>query len=131
MGQSLHLTNARFTRDPEISESQSGMKIAKFAVAIDGWDSKKKEKFPEFFDCVAFDKTAETIENYCEKGRSVNINGKIHKETWEDKTTGEKRSTWKVTVDPYGLELGPRPQGQSADDDLTPTKPQPTSLFGN
>lgn len=130
MGQSLHLTNARFTRDPEISDSQTGMKIAKFSVATDGWDSKKKEKVPEFWDCVAFDKTAETIENYCEKGRAVNIIGKIHKQTWEDKQTGEKKSRWEVSVDPYGLELGPKPQNRDEDD--VPgfeMKPKP-NLFG-
>lgn len=132
MGQSLHLTNARLTRDPEIDETPTGMKVAKFSVATDGWDSKAKQKVPEFWDCKAFDKTAVTIENYCGKGRSVNIIGKIHKETWDDRQTGEKKSRWVVTVDPFGLELGPQPKNQDDDvNDVPGFEMKPTTnLFG-
>jgi single-strand DNA-binding protein len=41
-------------------------------------------------------KTAELAEKYLAKGRSVFIDGRLQLETWDDKTTGAKRTKLKV-----------------------------------
>src|SRR5438477_4088313 len=69
-----------------------------------------------FIDCEAFNrgefgKLADTIETYCRKGNQICIEGKLHLDQWDDKTTGQKRSKHKLVLDSMQL-LEPRQDGQ-------------------
>lgn len=60
----------RLARDPEIAYTQSGMAVCKFSLAT----SKKKKDGQEvtaWHRCTAFDKRAETIARYVEKGAAA------------------------------------------------------------
>ena len=77
-------------KDPEIIEAS--VKIAKFSVATQ--DYFNKEKQTTWHTCKAFGKTAELIEQYCEKGSKVGITGRMSYPTWTK--DGEKK---------YGVEI--------------------------
>jgi single-strand DNA-binding protein len=69
-----------------------------------------------FIDCEAFNrgefgKLADRIEQYCKKGNQICIEGRLHLDQWDDKTTGQKRSKHKIVVDEMHL-LDARPDGQ-------------------
>lgn len=97
----------RLTRDVECRTFSTGGKVAKFGFAV---TNRRKtangqwEDEPMFIDCEAynrgeFGKLADLIEQYLRKGSQVYLEGKLHLDTWDDKTTGAKRHKHKLVVD--------------------------------
>ena len=86
--------------DPEIINLDSGKKLAKFSLATNEYykdaDGQKQTK-TEWHNLVAWNKTAELIENYVTKGKEIAIEGKLTNRTWDDKE-GNKRYTTEVVV---------------------------------
>ena len=102
----------RLTRDPETRTFSNGGKVAKFGFAVSNRKKNSQsgqwEDEPMFIDCEAFNRgetgtLANTIETYCKKGSLICIEGKLHLDQWDDKTTGQKRSKHKIVVD--GMQL--------------------------
>lgn len=79
----------RMTRDPELRYTSSGKAYANFTLAV-----QKTKDEAEFIDCMAWEKTAETIAEHFRKGNRILINGKIVTSTYE--SNGEKRKSVKV-----------------------------------
>lgn len=78
-------------RDPEIKETATGTKIAKFSVAT----SKKMKDGTyktSWHDVTAFNRAADLVSQYVTKGRVVYVSGDLEVETWEDRDTGKQRS---------------------------------------
>ena len=82
----------RLTRNPETNETPNSS-VAKFSLAVKGF---KKEDV-SFFDCEAWGKVGEIVQQYCEKGKQLAVAGTIRIDRWEDKD-GNKRSKPVVTV---------------------------------
>jgi len=119
----MHMTFAtgRLTRDPEMFEGR--VLRAKFTVAVDDYDFGKKERITQFYNCVAFSKTAERVQTIARKGLNVTVVGKFRENKWED-DSGTKHSRWEMTVDDISFNekrdpsASPRPK--SSDDDMEP-----------
>lgn len=73
----------RLVKDPETKDTSGGM-IAKFSVACDNDD---RDKTTTFFNCTAFGKTAEFVNNYLTKGRLVFVSGSIKSNKGSDGNT--------------------------------------------
>ena len=86
--------------DPEMITLESGKKLAKFSLATNEYyndaDGKKQTK-TQWHNLVAWNKTAEIIENYVSKGKEIAIEGKLTNRSWDDKE-GNKRYTTEVVV---------------------------------
>jgi single-strand DNA-binding protein len=86
--------------DPEIITLDSGQKLAKFSLATNEYykdaDGQKQTK-TEWHNLVAWNKTAELIENYVTKGKEIAIEGKLTNRSWDDKE-GNKRYTTEVVI---------------------------------
>lgn len=79
--------------NPEIITLESGKKLAKFAIATnETYKNARGEKITDtqWHNVVAWNKTAEIIEKYLEKGKEVMIEGKLTSRSFEDKD-GNKR----------------------------------------
>ena len=74
----------RLTRDPELKHTQSGKAVSKLSIAV----GRMKIEETDFINCIAWEKTAEVIGEYCRKGSKVGIVGKIQTGSYEkeDKT---------------------------------------------
>lgn len=72
----------RLTKDPEIRMSGS-VTIAKFSLAVDRRFKRDGEPEADFFNCTAFNKTAEFVEKYCSKGMKMAIEGRIQNDNYE------------------------------------------------
>ncbi len=72
----------RFTKDPEIRTS-GNTTIAKFSLAVDRKYKRDGEPEADFFNCTAFNKTAEFIEKYCTKGMKMIIEGRVQNDNYE------------------------------------------------
>ncbi|MEQ3500372.1 single-stranded DNA-binding protein [Tenacibaculum sp. SSH1-16] len=78
---------------PEIITLDSGKKLAKFAIATnEAYKNAQGEKITDtqWHNIVAWNKTAEIIEKYLEKGKEVMIEGRLTSRSFEDKE-GNKR----------------------------------------
>ena len=84
----------RITNDLEVRQTQSGLAVLSFTVAID--NGKDRPAF--FIDCVAWKSNAEFINTYFGRGRMIAVEGKLSTRTWEDKQ-GNKRKAVEVIVD--------------------------------
>ena len=84
----------RMTRDIELRYTQSGKAVGQFALAIDKYVGG--EKSADFINCVAWEKTAELIKNYCGKGRQILIEGRLQSRSYEK--DGQKRYITEVVV---------------------------------
>ena len=81
----------RLTRDVELRSTTTGKNVASFTLAVD-----KQGEGADFIDCTAWDKTAELMEQYTQKGSKVHVQGRLNHRTWEQ--DGQKRSKVEVTA---------------------------------
>ena len=80
-------------QDPEIVNLDGGAKLAKFSLATtESYKNNKGEKVDDtqWHNVVAWNKTADIIERYLEKGNEVAVEGKLTSRSYETKE-GEKR----------------------------------------
>lgn len=94
----------RLVRDPEL-QSTGTTQFTNFTMAVNRAVANKCD----FFDCVAFNKRAEIITQYCHKGDIVGIDGKLQARTFEGKH-GETVKKIEVVVD--NVSFFPRQQKQ-------------------
>ena len=86
--------------NPEIITLDSGKKLAKFSIATnESYKNASGEKVTDtqWHNVVAWNKTAEIIERYLEKGNEVAIEGKLTSRSYETKE-GEKKYITEVVA---------------------------------
>ena len=96
-----HITiMGRLTRDPEMRNTQSGVAVASFTLAVDRDFSGKDggEKQTDFIDCTAWRHTAEFVSKYFSKGRMAVVSGRLQIDNYTD-NDGNKRKAAKVIAD--------------------------------
>ena len=79
--------------NPEIITLESGKRLAKFSIATnESYKNADGEKVTDtqWHNIIAWNKTADIIEKYLEKGNEVAIEGKLTTRSYETKE-GEKR----------------------------------------
>lgn len=80
----------RFTADPEIKQTQSGVSFLEFTIA---WSEKYKEIETKcFLRCKAWRQTAEFISKYFSKGSEILIEGRLVTEQWEKDGQSQSRT---------------------------------------
>lgn len=92
------------TRDPEVKYTQSNQAVANLGLAVNRrWRTPEGEQREEvtFIDCEAWGKTAEMLGKFFTKGRPIFIEGRLKYDEWQDKTSGQKRSRLKVTIENF------------------------------
>ncbi len=91
----------RLTRDPELKYMPSGTAVCKMGLAVSrvtkGKDGEKRED-TTFVDLTAWEKTAEFCGQWLRKGRPVIVEGRLRSDSWDDKTTGQKRTKIDITI---------------------------------
>jgi len=61
----------------------------------------------DFVDCVAWGPLGERIAEYLSKGRPCLVSGRLQSSSWEDKTTGAKRTKLEVNAQDVTFLGGP------------------------
>jgi len=87
--------------EPEITNLESGKKVAKFSIATnESYKDSKGEKVQntQWHNIVAWGNIAEIVEKYVGKGKEVALEGKMTSRSYETKE-GEKRYVTEVVVD--------------------------------
>jgi len=92
----------RLTFDPELRYTPSGSAVADLRMATSRvWTSKEGDRKEEtlYIDVTVWDRQAENCCQYLKKGSGIHVEGSLKMDTWDDKTTGEKRSKIKVQAE--------------------------------
>ena len=95
------ILTGRFTRDPEARMGSNSMEVSRFSLACQNdFVARDGERSTEFINCVAFGRTAQTINKYCAKGRLISVTGRIRNSSY-DAQDGTKRYTTDVIVENF------------------------------
>jgi single-strand DNA-binding protein len=111
------------TRDPEVKSLPKGTAVCNISMAVNRrWKNEAGEEKEEvyFADCKAFGRQAETIGQYVKKGHPLMVEGRLTREEWDDKKTGEKKSATRIMIETFQFLKGrdegaaPAPRRESA-----------------
>lgn len=94
----------RLVRAPELRYTPSGAQVANFSIANNRAYTVNGEKREQvyFFNCIAWNKLAEIIAQYCKKGQRIGIEGHLQQRTWED-SGGSRHSAVEIVVDNFNF----------------------------
>ena len=96
-------------RDPEVRNTQSGLKVVNLAVATsDSWTDKasgeRKEQTEWHRVVIMNDRLADVAEKYLRKGSKLYIEGKLQTRKWTDQS-GQERYTTEIMIGRFNGEL--------------------------
>ena len=121
----------RLTNDVEVRTTPNGKNVASFTLAVDRMQNAQKdgESTADFFDVTAWDKLAEVLGQYTQKGSRIHVEGRLQQDTWEDKETGKKRSKVVINAnDVTFLDAKSEAAGSTKDTVLTDIDDKPVDL---
>lgn len=124
----------RITRDPEIKSTGQSGSVCSFTLAVNRtFKNQQGEYEADFINCVAFNNTAQRMQQYVRKGNLLGVTGRIQTRNYENKM-GQRVYITEVIAsnvtflennnkqqssgypDPYAS--GPSPYDGITDDDL-------------
>lgn len=89
----------RLTKDVDLATTPNGVSVAKFTIAVNrSFTNADGEREADFINCVAWRKTAEILEKYCQKGDRIGVVGELQTRNYKTKD-GEKRTATEIIVD--------------------------------
>lgn len=89
----------RLTRDPELSQTTTGIAVCKFSLAVSRkFANVNGERETDFFNIVAWRGLAENCAKFIFKGSKVAITGNIQNRNYEDKD-GIKRYATDISAE--------------------------------
>lgn len=90
-------------RDPELRFTNNNKAVCEFTVAWNQMARDGQEKKAHFFDCVAWEKMAESVSENARRGQRVTVTGRLNFESWEK--DGQKRNKVNLVVEDVGMSL--------------------------
>ena len=115
-GFSKAIITGNLTRDPELRNTPNGASVCSFSVAVNRTfkDSNGDQKEDvSYIDCSAWGRLGEMINQYAKKGSGVLVSGRLDQRSWEDKTSGQKRSRVEIVVEDFNFTGSSRDNGGS------------------
>jgi len=89
----------RIIAEPELRNTPQGTPVCTFPVAVNR-PTKGENGYYEsdVIRCVAWRQTAEFVSRYFHQHSNIGVNGSIRVNSYNDKETGKKLSSWEVQV---------------------------------
>lgn len=114
----------RLTKNPELKQTPTGKVVVSFSLAVPRESGKNQA---DFFNCQAWDKTAELICKYVVKGQQLGVSGNLQTRTWE--TDGKKN--YAVEVNVRNITFISAPKGDVLQPDTSSADAPSDDLFEN
>ena len=93
------ILGGRLTADPELKQTQTGVAVVTFSIAVNRrFAGKDAAQQTDFFSITAWRATAEFVTRYFRKGSSICVVGSIQNRTWTDQQ-GQKRYATDIIAD--------------------------------
>ena len=105
----------RLTRNPEKHQTQSGKSVTSFSLAVDRPGRKSESGGPtaDFIPVIAWNKLADIVAQYLEKGRKICVEGRIQTRSYKAKD-GTARHVVEVVAG--GIEFMDNPKKSAAEE---------------
>lgn len=87
----------RITKDPEIKRTQTGMSVCSFTLAVNRNYKQDGQPEADFIQCVAWDKKADLLGQYVNKGALLGIEGRTQTRNYD--TQNGKVYVTEIVVD--------------------------------
>lgn len=84
--------------DPDMRATRSGKSVANFSLAVAAGKDAKGERITHWYECEAWEKTADVAQQYLHKGSKVLVRGIPRAEAYLSNKDGKPRATLRVTV---------------------------------
>ena len=95
------LATGRTTANLELKQTASGISVVEFSLAVKrAFKNANGEYDSDFFNCVAYSKTAETISRYVKKGDQVGIEGRLQTRNYTN-SEGRKIYVTEIIVENF------------------------------
>ena len=89
----------RLVRDPELRRTQNGTPVTSFTLAVNRtFKNADGQQEADFLNCVAWNKTAEIVDQYCSKGNLVGVEGRLQSRSYQD-NQGNNRTVVEIIAD--------------------------------
>lgn len=96
------LLGGRLTADPELKQTQSGISVATFSIAVNRRvrtdNNTNNQPTADFFNVTAWRERAEFVTKFFRKGASIFIVGSLQNRSWTDQQ-GQKRYATDIVAD--------------------------------
>lgn len=76
------ILSGRLTADPELKMSQNNKKYCQFTLAVDKYVNGQQQA--DFISCIAWEKTAEILSLYTNRGSKINVAGRIQTRNYKN-----------------------------------------------
>lgn len=83
----------RMARDPELRQTTAGKSVCNFTIACDAGKART-----DWFDVVAWEKSAEFICKYFRKGSMILVEGRLQSRKYQDKNGNQRTAIEVVAV---------------------------------
>lgn len=106
----------RLTRDPEVKQTQSGVSVCSFSVAVDRdiVDKGTNQREADFINVTAWRSTADFVGKYFSKGSLIVVEGRIQVRSYTDKENN-KRTATEIVANSVYFGGSKKKDGDSAD----------------
>ncbi len=112
----------RLVRDLELKKTTNGTSTCGFTLACDKYSKNSPEKEANFFNCVAWNKTAENMVKYLHKGSKIAIVGHLNQRSYQNRD-GKTVNIVEVIVDQ--IDFGEKQSGQAQSNYVVEKEPEP------
>ena len=86
------------TADPELKQTQGGISVCSFTIAVNRRFTKEGEQSCDFINVQAWRHQAEFVSKYFNKGKPILVCGQLQTRNWTDKE-GNKRYATEVVAE--------------------------------
>ena len=80
----------RLVAAPELRQTQTGLSVCRFRIAVDRFAKQGEERKADFISCVAWRQTADFISRWFAKGQLIHIEGRLQNADYTDKNVSMK-----------------------------------------
>lgn len=103
----------RLAAAPELRQTQSGKSVVSFRVACNrDFKDKNGESQVDWLNCIAWNKTADFIGKYFQKGDAILLTGSIQTRNYQDKS-GNSRTATEINAERVFFCSGKQTQGNT------------------
>jgi len=113
-------------QDPEVKYTASGVPVAKVSLATNERFKDRNGQWQdrtEWHSVVAWQRLAEIVGEYVQKGAKLYVEGKLQTSKWEDRQSGEKKYRTEIVAREIVL-LGSRDNGAGGSPEQATDEPQ-------
>ena len=101
----------RLVADPQLRQTTTGKNVASFRIACDrGRRDANGQNQADFFDVVAWERSAEFVCSYFQKGSLIAVDGRLQSRQYQDKN-GNNRQAVEIVAQNINF-TGPKSQNQ-------------------